>query len=219
MRPETASLITAVVGATGVTDPERVFTEATRLLPAAYRIEYFMDLTGDDDMEGYEGGCVRFVEPVVKVTKVSPGDGDGSKARVYYADGPMMTPQGFEDPGYLETEWLGRDLSDRIVVTALASIGQRCLFYKRNRTDESGKVTQGFRTLVWLQPLVERPPVPPVQENPGGLSRQELTDRVHDDTESAIATHDAAVEESVERAQTIAEFKAENAPDYTDDPF
>jgi len=150
-----ADLIVALAAA-GIHDPELAFDRGLALLPAIDRLGYVERLTSDEPMDGWEGGCKTFVLPILKVTRVFPGEQrESAKCRVWYAEGEHETPQGFKDPGYIETGWLGRDLPDRIarIAQSCARTGTKARFYKRNRTDDTGSVTAGYRELVWLQPV------------------------------------------------------------------
>lgn len=226
---ENTNAAAALIAAAVVAHPGKVNhipTVATWLHQVS-ALAHHLDLIGGAEVEGYEGTGTQFpatIDRVAKITKGHPPH-EVEKARVYYW--PANDPDA-DEPEMMETLPLSNQFGRMTAETARANVQKRVLIHKRNRHDADGKVTQGFRELVWITPLEQPPPDPAAPNRTGEYTRDAQqpdweagAEAIRANRERLAGAAQDQVDEQVDRITEAREERADNSPEYDpgEDPF
>lgn len=80
-----------------------------------------------------------------KCVKVKADNGAPGKARITF-----QAPNE-DEPEEIETEWLSDPVAYHIASVARDNLGKQVTMWKHNAPDPAGKVSQGFRRIVWIE--------------------------------------------------------------------
>ena len=106
---------------------------------AQRRVQHHVDLIDS-------GKIIRAT--IHKVTKVKTDNGAPGKAQLTF----LATNSEDGELEQIETDWLSDPVAVHIATVAKAAIGgQPVTLWKHNAPDPTGKVSQGYRRIVWIE--------------------------------------------------------------------
>jgi hypothetical protein len=120
------------------------FLGALKLANIADRVQFQLNLRDES---------VKFVGTPVRVDRIKTENGWAGKCHVGYRAARESQYADGDGLEWIETDWLSDPIAAYIEQELESHPGDRFLFWKHNAEDPSGKVSHGFRRVIWVQHL------------------------------------------------------------------